>query len=235
MGNTCSNHLIVVGLQEDAEEFAKTLELTLYGQLLEEDSYYRVWVPQGQKHLGFSFKTNWQPPFEELISTSAARKEQTFLLDYSCWESCFRGQAVIQQGAVIERVRREGYNGPAYLWSDITHPITSLFTAYLNDRLADCAAERLQDAITIVSSLKNTLEDRRFTESHYRACGDDTAVRNALAGLSEMLATMTTQAKRISFQGVFLDEGIIDGALVSEQQLEAENITPQNLDDVEDL
>ena len=32
-----------------------------------------------------------------------------------------------------------------------------------------------------------------------------------------------------------MDEGIIDGAPVSEQQLQPENIAPQNLDDVEDL
>ena len=46
---------------------------------------------------------------------------------------------------------------------------------------------------------------------------------------------MTLQGKRISFKGVLLDEGIIDGAPVSEQQLQPENIPPQTLDDVEDL
>jgi len=77
---------------------------------------------------------------------------------------------VIQNGKMIEYIQRTGYYGPAYLWSDITHPVVDLFGPYVAPKtLAQHAAERIQDAIAIINGLKETLEDERFTNSRYRA------------------------------------------------------------------
>ncbi|MFI5117165.1 MAG: hypothetical protein ACHP8B_10765 [Terriglobales bacterium] len=206
MANDCSNYLIVVGLEDQPAEFAKTLELAMYGCVVPDGEYYSVRVVKG-RHMEFHFKTKWQPKLEALTALSEKRKGIPFLLEYSCWESGFRGQAVIQNGKVVEHTNRVGYDGPAYLFADLTHPLVDLFSRYLEPRtLALQAAGRLQDAIRIVEGLKKTLEDDRFAGSRYRDYGDDEQLDRTLAGLTAMLDTMVADAAGISFEGVLLEE-----------------------------
>ena len=206
MSNDCSNYLIVAGLEDQPAEFAKTLELAMYGSVVPHGGYYSVRVAKG-RHTEFRFKTQWQPKLEALTALSEKRKGLPFLLEYSCWESGFRGQAVIENGHVVGSTERVGYYGPAYLFADITHPIVDLFSTYLGPRtLAHQAAERLQDAIKIVRGLKETLEDGRFAGSRYRDYGDDEQLDRTLAGLTDMLDTMVADAAGISFEGVLVEE-----------------------------
>jgi len=204
MANDCSNKLIMVGFQCAPEEFARGLEVAMYGQEVPEGEHCSVETMEGRP-MQFHFRTDWQPPVKTLLILSTQNRGVLFLLDYLCWESGFRGQVVIRNGEVIERIHRKGYNGPSYLWTDITHPLTSLFSPYLHNTLADRAAQRLKDAITIVSGLKRTLEDNRFTKPHYRQHRDNNAVARAVTGLTEMLSSMTAQAEGISFEGVLLE------------------------------
>ena len=153
MANDCSNKLIVMGLPCAPEELARVLEVAMYGQEVPEGEYYAVYSLEDCPEQ-FLFKTKWEPPANALLTLSKRQPAAVFLLDYLCWESGFRGQMVIRNGEAIESIHREGYNGPGYLSSDITHPLTSLFSPYLHTALADRAAQRLRDAIAIVSGLK---------------------------------------------------------------------------------
>jgi hypothetical protein len=177
----------------------------MYGKEVDEGEYYAVHSFEGRPEQ-FRFKTKWQPPVNALLTLSKRHPAAMFLLAYSCWESDFRGQVVMQDGEVIESVRRTGYNGPAYLWSDITHPVVGLFGSYVAPKtLAQHAAERIQDAIGIINGLKETLEDERFTNSRYRALGNDSQVKKATADLSEMVNMMIRYAEAISFEGVLVE------------------------------
>src|ERR1019366_5388627 len=93
----------------------------MYGEEVKEGEYYSVNSFEGRPEQ-FLFKTKWEPPVNALLTLSKRYPAAVFLLDYLCWESDFRGQVVMQDGKVIESIRRTGYRGPAYLWSDITHP-----------------------------------------------------------------------------------------------------------------
>jgi hypothetical protein len=228
MANDCSNKLIVLGLQCAPQEFTGALEVAMYGEEVDEGEYYAVHLSEDRPEQ-FLFKTRWEPPVKVLLTLSKRHPAAVFLLDYLCWESGYRGQVVIRDGEVIERVHREGYNGPGYLWSDITHPLTSLFSPYLQNTLASRTAQRLKDAIAIVSGLKRTLEDNRFTESHYRQYGDSNAVAKALVGLTEMLSSMTAQAQRVSFEGALLED------LDAEQRLILQERQDGSLEDIENL
>jgi hypothetical protein len=206
MANDCSNKLTVVGLQCVPEEFTKALEIAMYREEVEEGEYYSVDSFEGRSEQ-FLFKTKWQPPVNALLTLSKRHPAAVFLLDYLCWESDFRGQLVIQDGKVIESIRRTGYYGSAYLWSDITHPVVDLFGPYVAPKtLAQHAAERIQDAIGIINGLKETLEDERFTNSRYRALGNDRQVNKAIADLSAMVNMMTRCAGDISFEGVLVED-----------------------------
>jgi hypothetical protein len=205
MANDCSNKLTVVGLQCAPEEFTKALELAMYGEEVPEDEYCSVETVGGPP-TQFHFRTNWQPPVNALLTLSKSHSATVFLPDYLCWESGFRGQLVVRDGKVIESIRRTGYNGPAHLWSDITHPVVDLFGPYMAPKtLAQHAAERIQDAIGIVNGLKETLEDERFTNSRYRALGNDRHVKKAIANLSAMVNMMIRYAEAISFEGVLVE------------------------------
>jgi hypothetical protein len=205
MANDCSNKLTVVGLQCAPEKFTKALELAMYGKEVDEGEYYAVDSFEGRPEQ-FLFNTKWQPPVNALLTLSERQPAAVFLLDYLCWESDFRGQLVIQDGKVIESIRRTGYNGPAYLWSDITHPVVDLFGPYVAPKtLAQHAAERIQDAIGIINGLRETLEDERFTNSRYRALGNDSQLKKATADLSEMVNMMIRYAEAISFEGVLVE------------------------------
>jgi hypothetical protein len=206
MANDCSNKLIVAELKERPEKFAKLLETALYGRVLLEGEYYPVRVVEG--HLNeFRFKSKWNPPVDRLTALSAELEGETLLLEYSCWESGFRGQAVIKNGGVVENIHRKGYCGPACLFADMTHPLADLFWPYLRPRtLAEDAARQLQDAIGIVRQLKETLEDERFADSRSRAYGNPQTVKKTQAQLATMLEDMTEHAARISFESVLVEE-----------------------------
>jgi len=210
MANLCSNKLIVVGLKSDPEMFAASLELALCGQILTRDELYSVSVRKGPSP-EFNFKTNWEPPESVLVALSKKLSGVHFLLEYSCWESGFRGQMVIYNGEVIERAQRRGYGSPTFLFADITHPLVQLGEPYIQPQtLEQQALNRLQDAIAIVRGLKQTLEDSRFTDSPYRACGDEEQVLRARAHLTAMLEAMAKHAKEISFDGVLVSDSSDD-------------------------
>lgn len=199
MANDCTNSLIVVGQEGDPADFAAALEQETYGGVAG-----RVDMEQGLL-TRFYYRTDWRPNMDALFRLSG-RYKGSFLLEYSCWESGFRGQAVIRNGEAIEHVHRLGYKCPGYLFADVTHPLVDLFGPYLQPTLAEQAAHRLQDAIDIVKELGEVLADRRFTESRYRAYGDDRQVITARARLKAMLADMVEQAAQIGFGGVLLEE-----------------------------
>lgn len=205
MANDCSNKLTVVGLPCAPEKFTKALELAMYGEEVDEGEFYAVDSFEGRPEQ-FLFNTKWQPPVNALLTLSKRQPAAVFLLDYLCWESDFRGQLVMQDGEVIESIRRTGYHGPAYLWSDITHPVVDLFGPYVAPKtLAQQAAERIQDAIGVINGLKEILEDERFTNSRYRALGNDSQVKKATADLSAMVNMMIRYAEAISFEGVLVE------------------------------
>src|SRR5215470_13433195 len=172
MANDCSNWLAVVGLKKKSDEFCKSLEHAMYGQTVPRGEYYSVLPAEGTNPT-FQFNTKWWPPVKALMALSKKRKGDYFLLEYSCWESHFRGQMVIHDGEQIEDVHRLGYNGPSFLFADITHPLVDLFGPYAAlQTLAEQATGRLQDSIAIVKNLIETLEDDRFMGSRYRLHGD---------------------------------------------------------------
>jgi hypothetical protein len=230
MANDCSNKLVVLDLQCSPSEFKKSLELAIYGKEVDEEEYYAVY-PFAARPGEYLFKTKWEPPVNALVTLSKCHSDATFLLDFRCWESDFRGQLVIQNGEVTEYVRRAGYCGPSFLWSDITHPVIDLFSAHPQHTLAESATQRLQDAIQIVAGLKETLEDKRFTSSRYRAFGSSDAVSKAVSELKEMMDGMIARAAEISFDGVLLEESELD----TQESSGLNNLEPQTLDDVEDL
>jgi hypothetical protein len=210
MAKLCSNKLIVVGLKSDPEIFAASLELALFGRILTRDELYAVSVGKGPRP-EINFKTNSEPPETVLVALSKKFRGVHFLLEYSCWESGFRGQMVICSGEVIERAHRRGYGSPTFLFADITHPLVQLWGPYIEPRtLEQQARNRLQDAIAIVSGLKQTLEDPRFADSPYRACGDEEQVIRVRVHLTVMLEAMTKHAKEISFDGVLVSDSSDD-------------------------
>jgi hypothetical protein len=203
MANTCYNNLIVLGLEEPPQTFTKKLEISLYGAV--PDSHYAVEVVEF-RHVKFRFRTKWAPPVSDLIKLSRKMERQTFLLEYRCWESGFRGQMVIRAGRCLEDVHRCGYDGPDYLWADITNPVVDLVDPYLNNpTLAQHARARVHDAIQIVRGVKEVLEDSRFTGSHYRALGDPNKVKETLGQLQTLLDKMTESQAQIDFSGVFVE------------------------------
>jgi hypothetical protein len=58
---------------------------------------------------------------------------------------------------------------------------------------------------------KQTLENKRFTGSPYRARGDEKQVIRARDHLTAMLEAMTEQAKEISFDGVLVSAARMKG------------------------
>ena len=80
-----------------------------------------------------------------------------------------------------------------------------------------------------MSGLKRTLEDNRFTGSHYRQYGDSNAVAKALAGLTEMLSSMTAQEERISFEGALLEDVDAERRLILQERQDG------HLEDIENL
>ena len=153
----------------------------------------------------FEFLTKWEPPIENLLTLSVRHEGVTFLLAYSCWESGFRGQTVIMNGTVVEQIHRLGYDGPGFLFSDITHPVVDLFNQYLEPlTLAQHARDRLQDAVSIVAELQKILFDRKFTASRYRANGSPKRVKKTQAQLTKLLKHITEESTRISFEDVLV-------------------------------
>jgi hypothetical protein len=205
MANDCTNKLIPVGLKCDPGDVGQQLESAVYGEHAA-GSDLVILVEKGRYPV-FHFQTKWQPPIDTLVVLSERHEGVLFLLAYSCWESGFRGQTVIRNGAVIEEIRRVGYDGPGYLFADLTHPEVDLFGQYLEPRtLAQHASERLQDAVDIVKKLKETLQGASFTESRYRGYGNPQRVKKTQSQLATMLEDMTECTARIRFDGVLVEE-----------------------------
>jgi hypothetical protein len=120
-------------------------------------------------------------------------------------EGC-RGQAVIRDGKVIEHIHRVGYQGPGYLFADLTHPVVDLSAAYSESTLALKARKRLMDAVQIVRDLKEISEDPLFASSRYRAYSDKARVKQAHESLTAMLTAMMGHAREIAFEGVLVEE-----------------------------
>jgi hypothetical protein len=210
MANICNNKLVVVELKESPEKFARTLERALYGEALPTEHYFSVRVWDGSP-TEFWFKSKYGPPVSRISALSAKRKDEAFLLEYWCWESDFRGQEVIKNGSSTERIHREGYRGPAFLFADMTHPLVDLLWPYLGPRtLAQHAGRRLQDAVAIVTGPKKTLEDDRFKDSRFSVYRNRDQVSKVLAGLTSMQESMAEHAAGISFDGVLLEDSVLD-------------------------
>lgn len=202
MANICTNTLVVIGLKEDSCTFARSLEQAVYGQVSSPDHFYSV-VVREEERPEFCFETKWDPSANELQDLSEEFIGTLFLLSYSCWESGFRGQMVISDGKIIEHVHRR--YGPAFLFADITNPLVSLWSPHIGrTTLEREASDRLQDAIAIVQSLKETLEDERFTDSPYRRLGDEQKVIRTRQQLSDLLEAMNLKVSQISFAGVLV-------------------------------
>jgi len=185
--------------------FAESLEQAMYGHVLPSGDFYSVVAGEGPNPM-FWFTTDWETPVKELRVLSEEIGAQQLLLEYSCWESGFRGQMVISEGEVIEHIHRLGYNGPAFLFADITHPLIDLLRPYMTPKtLAQQANDRLQDAIAIVTGLQQTLEDRRISHSRFQSCRDETQVIRTSKQLTTLVKAMTRYASAVSFDGVLID------------------------------
>jgi hypothetical protein len=204
MANIVRNHLVVIGLKESPEEFAQALETELYGRAVPHeagDLYVEVVDDE------FRYDTKWEPKIDALVEFSKVRKDHVFLVSYGCWEIQRRGRVVISDGKVIESIERTGYLG---LFDEVTNPCVDLFDPYLHQpTLAQCATNRLNDAIRIVRQIVEVMDDPRFTASPDRPFSevrDRVKTQEVHVALVALADTMAQQLAPIDFSGVFLEE-----------------------------
>jgi hypothetical protein len=204
MANQIRNRLTVVGLKENPQDFAKALEIAMYGIAVpHEPGNLFVEVRDGC----FDYITKWGPKDGALIEVSQKREDHVFLLSYGGFESQRNGQVVIRNGDVLESFDRTGYCG---LFDEIEYPTVNLFEPYLKPlTLAQRAENRLEDAIRIVRRLIEVMEDARFTNSPsrpYSDCRDKEKTEKLQAGLTALHESLVEQAKQLDFKVVFLEE-----------------------------
>ena len=125
MANQINNRLIIVGLKENPEDFARELETQMYGRIVpHEPGNFFVEVVNGS----FDYITNWEPKVNALIELSNKRKDHIFLLDYGGLETQRNGQVVVGNGVVLESIDRIGYSG---LFDEIEYPTVDLSGAHV--------------------------------------------------------------------------------------------------------
>jgi hypothetical protein len=219
MANQIDNRLIVVGLKENPEDFARELEIQIYGHAVPHESgNLFVEVVNGN----FDFTTKWAPKLEAVIELSK-RKDHDFLLDYGGFETQRRGQVVVRHGDVRESIDRIGYSG---LFDEIERPMVDLFAPYLRKRtLAECATGRLHDAMEIVHGLIGVLDDERFKNSPstpYSDVRDQEKTEEVRAALAALVDSMETQIRNLNFKGVLLEEADLKEGLVRQANLAGE-------------
>jgi hypothetical protein len=199
------NHrLIVVGCQSKLTEFGKTLQRAIYG-VGRPDRYYCVKVVPGSDN-AFRFITKSEVPLQKFTTLSAKRRGETFLVKHNCDEQEFRGQLIIRDGVVLERIYRQGFYAPT-VWANVTHPVVDLFEAHLEPRtLAQAASSRLEDALKIVKQVTQALEYEEHFNSRYRADDANKRVIRAILGLADMLDSMEKHAAQINFQDALVEE-----------------------------
>ena len=199
------NHrLIVVGCQSKLPEFGKALQRAIYGGG-RPDPYYCVKVVPGSDN-AFRFITKSDVPLQKFTTLSTKRRGETFLVKHSCDEQEFRGQLIIRDGLVLERIYRQGFYAPT-VWAKVTHPVVDLFEAHLEPRtLAQAANSRLKDALRIVKQLTEALEYEELFHSRDRTDDANQRVIRALVGLTDMFDSMRKHAAQIDFRGALLDE-----------------------------
>lgn len=228
MANQIDNRLIVVGLKENPEDFARELETQMYGRAVPHESgNLFVEVVNGN----FDFTTKWAPKVDAVIELSEKRKDYVFLLSYGGFETQRNGQIVIRNGDVLESIQRIGYSG---LFDEIEHPTVDLFQPYLGTHtLAECAESRLQDAIGIVRGLIKLMDDERFKNS---PCTPFSDVRNrkkteiVRKDLAALLDSMVSQVGQIDFESVLLDEAEMREGMVRNAKLAGDLMTSLGVD-----
>lgn len=228
MANQIDNRLIVVGLKENPEDFARDLEREMYGQVVPHESgNFFVEVVNGN----FDFTTKWAPKVDAVIEVSKKRKDHVFLLSYGGFETQRNGQVVIRGGDVLESFDRIGYFG---LFDELEHPTLDLFFPHLRKRtLAECAANRLQDAIGIVRGLVRILDDHRLKHSAskpYSDVRDRGRTERVRADLAALVDSMDMQIRNLNFRGVLLEESELQEGLVRHAKLAGELMRTLDLD-----
>jgi hypothetical protein len=212
MAHEVRNHLKVVRLQEGSEDFARKVEIELYGRPVPHESgNLFVEVVDG----AFAYVTKSEPKINALTDLSKKCEDSTFLLSYGCWEIQHNGQVVIRNGHVLASFDGPGYSG---LFDEIEHPCMDLFAPYLRTRtLTQCAEDRLQDAIGIVRGLRRIMDDERFRISPstpYSDCRNQKQTEKVRAELDVLIDSMETQIRNLDFCGVLLEQSDLEHGLV---------------------
>jgi hypothetical protein len=173
-----------------------------YGVLYPEAAYSRLGVTAPRHYL----ETKWKPPFDELSKASKTFPEPTFHLAWWLMQDGPNGETVMKNGEVVEVMRRRG---SWYLFDPILFPTVSLLPAHMAFTLAQYGALRVEDAIHSIEDLRNILDDDRFLASPhtpFSACRDKEKTEKLRAALADLHESMVEQAKRLDFEGVFLEE-----------------------------
>jgi len=228
MANYVDNHLRVIGLQENTEDFAKALETQMYGHVVPHESgNFFVEVVDGV----FEYVTKREPRVDALIELSKKREDHVFLLSYGGFETQRNGAVVVRNGHEVESLNRLGYSG---LFDDLEHPVIDIFAPYLRKRtLVQCADDFLQGAIGRVRRLIEIMEDARFKNSlstPYSDVRDKKQTEKVRLGLTALAESMATQIGRLNFQGVLLEETELREGLIRNAKFAEELMTTLGLD-----
>lgn len=200
---------------EDESVDGKTWYRSLVEQYRQKGSYpltYCILYPhKPYNRLGvtaprFHVDTKWKPPQDELKEASKVFPDLTFHLSWWVEQDGPTGEAVVENGQVVEERRRRG---SWYLFDPVLYPTVSLLPAHLPYTLAQRGALRVEDAIQTIEGLRRVLHDDRFKNSPDRPfseCRDTEKTERLQAGLAALHDSLVDQAKRLDFNGVFLEE-----------------------------
>jgi hypothetical protein len=186
------------------EEYQRTKSYPLtYCILFPHEPYgrFRLWAPR------FYVDTKWQPPIDELLAASEQFTQLTFHLAWRILQDGPTGELVIRNGKILEELRRPS---SWYLFDSLLYPGVDLLRTHMPYTLVQHAMLRLEEAINIVNDLSGILDDSRFKSSPYTPFSDfrdQQKTARLQAGLAALHDSMVDHARRLDFQGVFLEQG----------------------------
>jgi hypothetical protein len=203
------HYLTVAGFIGDPHTIVQQLENQIYG---------KERVPRGYEvsHRRGRFEFLASTLMHETLAEFSKRMPDcTFLLRYGGAESRLDGQLVIRNGDVLEWIERIG---GCYLFDAIHRPTVDIFEPYLYPTLTlrERVYNRLQDAITAIQVVVDTMEDNRFlasTHTPFSEFRDLQKTAKARADLIALRESMAAQISELDLEGVFLEKTELSQAL----------------------
>jgi len=195
------HYLTVAGFIGDPHTIVQQLENQIYGKERVPRGY-EVSYRRGR----FEFLAS-KIMHTSLAEFSKKMSDCVFLLRYGGAESRLDGQLVLRNGDVLEWMERIG---GCNLFDAIERPTVDIFELYLypNLTLRERVYNRLQDAITAVQVVVDTMEDNRFlasTHTPFSECRDLQKTAKVRANLIALRESMLAQIGKIDLEGVFLE------------------------------